>query len=149
MNTDSSVFMPPVPDALPLPMPVSTWKPKTEAIPIKPEQVQSSYAFGTLSLGITDMKAVANGLGQGNLWLFNDIAPAHWLYSNYPKHFFDGMDCLSKRDANQLEEHVKAIMEDLPWAAESLSHIKYFKPSPDMREEFEKVRDIKRTENSR
>jgi len=112
-------------------------------------QVQSSYAFGTLSLGITDMKAVANGLGQGNLWLFNDIAPAHWLYSNYPKHFFDGMDCLSKRDANQLEEHVKAIMEDLPWAAESLSHIKYFKPSPDMREEFEKVRDIKRTENSR
>ncbi|NOY72237.1 MAG: hypothetical protein GXP14_07645 [Gammaproteobacteria bacterium] len=54
-------------------------------------QVQSSYAFGTLSLGLTDMKAVANGLGQGNFWLFNDIAPAHWFYSNYPEHFFDGM----------------------------------------------------------
>ena len=94
-------------------------------------QVQSSYAFGTLSLGLTDMKAVANGLGQGNLWLFNDIAPTHWFYSNYPEHFFDGMACLSKRDANQLEERVK-----------------YFKPSPDMSKGFEKVLDIERTDDS-
>ncbi len=55
------------------------------------------------------------------------------------------MVCLDKRDANQLEERVKAIMEDLPWAAESLSRIKYFKPSPDMREGFEKVLQIERT----
>jgi len=75
--------------------------------------------------------------------------PVHWFYSNCPEHFFDGMVCLSTRDANQLEERIKAIMEDLPWATESLSRIKYFKPSPDMHEEFEKVRDIKRTENSR
>ncbi len=111
-------------------------------------QVQTSYFTGTISLGITDMKAIANSLGQGNLWLFNDIAPAHWFYSNYPEHFFDGMTCLDKRDANQLEERVKAIMEDLPWAAESLSRIKYFKPSPDISKGFEKVLDIERTDDS-
>jgi len=108
-------------------------------------QVQSAYAVGTLSLGLTDMKAIANGLGQGNLWLFNDIAPAHWFYSNYPEHFFDGMDCLGKRDANQLEERVKAIMEDLPWASTSLGRIKHFKPSSDMSKGFEKVLQIERT----
>ena len=111
-------------------------------------QVQTSYFTGTISLGITDMNAIANSLGQGNLWLFNDIAPAHWLYSNYPEHFFDGMVCLDKRDANQLEERVKAIMEDLPWAAESLSRIKYFKPSSDMSKGFEKILDIERTDDS-
>ena len=72
---------------------------KTVACILDSPQVQSAYAVGTASLGITDMKAVANGLGQGNLWLFSDIAPTHWFYSNYPEHFFSGMACLSKRDA--------------------------------------------------
>ncbi len=40
-----------------------------------------------------------------------------------------------------------AVMEDLPWATESLSRIKYFKPSPDMRKGFGKVLNIERTEN--
>ena len=115
---------------------------KTVACILDSPQVQSAYAVGTASLGITDMKAVANGLGQGNLWLFSDIAPTHWFYSNYPEHFFSGMACLSKRDANQLEERVKATMEELPWASTSLSRIKHFKPSPAMREGFEKVLDI-------
>ena len=93
------------------------------------------------------MKAIANGLGQGNLWLFNDIAPAHWFYSNYPEHFFSGMACLNKRDANQLEARVKTAMEDLPWASESLSRIDYFKPSSRMLDGFEKVLRIERAED--
>jgi len=90
---------------------------------------------------------VFHSLDQGNLWLFNDIAPAHWFYNNYPEHFFSGMACLNKRDANQLEARVKTAMENLPWASESLSRIDYFKPSSRMLDGFEKVLRIERDED--
>ncbi len=118
---------------------------KTVACILDSPQVQSAYAVGTASLGITDMKAVANGLGQGNLWLFNDIAATHWLYNHYPEHFFSGMACVHERDAQQLEKRVKEIMEDLPWASQSLPRIKHFKPSPHMVDGFETVLKIERT----
>ncbi|VAX02921.1 hypothetical protein MNBD_GAMMA19-1757 [hydrothermal vent metagenome] len=38
-SINSPAFMPPEPDALQLPMSVSTWKPKMEAIPIKPSGI--------------------------------------------------------------------------------------------------------------
>ena len=105
---------------------------KTVACMLDSWQVQSSYFAGTVSLGTTDMKAIANGLGQGNLWLFNDITPAHWLYNHYPHHFFSGMACLGKRDANQLEERVKETLSDLPWAAKSLPKINHFSSTSDI-----------------
>jgi len=64
--------------------------------------------------------------------LFNDIAPTHWLYSHYPHHFFSGMACLGKRDANQLEERVKETLNDLPWAAKSLPKINHFASTSDI-----------------
>ena len=91
-------------------------------------------------------KTIANGLGQGNLWLFNDIAPAHWLYSHYPHHFLSGMACLGKRDANQLEEQVKETLNDLPWAAKSLPKINHFASTSDILEGFAHVLDIEALE---
>jgi len=120
---------------------------KTVGCILDSPQIQSSYALGTASLGITDMKAIANGLGQGNLWLYNDIAPAHWLYNNYPEHFFSGMACLHERDANQLVKTVKTYLNNLPWAATSLGRINHLKPSDRILKGFKKVLQIERTEN--
>ena len=77
-------------------------------------------------------KAIANGLAQGNLWLFNDIIPANWLYNHYPHHFFSGMASLGKRDANQLEERVKETVNDLPWAAKPLPKMSHFASTSDI-----------------
>ncbi|MCF6260971.1 MAG: hypothetical protein L3J98_12575 [Gammaproteobacteria bacterium] len=118
---------------------------KTVACILDSWQVQTSYFTGTISLGITDMKAIANGLGRGNLWLYNDIAPAHWFYNRYPEHFFNGMICLNKRDANDLREPVKVTLNNLPWASESLGPVNHFKPSPYIIDGFEKVLQIERT----
>ncbi|MCF6260965.1 MAG: hypothetical protein L3J98_12545 [Gammaproteobacteria bacterium] len=54
---------------------------------------------------------------------------------------------MHERDANQLEKRVKEIMEDLPWAGQSLPRIKHFKPSPRMIEGFETVLKIERTDD--
>ena len=121
---------------------------KTVACILDSFQVKSSYRIGHISGGATDMKAIANGLGQGNLWLFNDIGPAHWLYNHYPEHFFSGMACSGKRNANQLKGRVKEKLNGLPWAAKSLAKINHFKPSPRMLDGFEKVLQIERTEDS-
>jgi len=107
-------------------------------------QVKSSYRIGHISGGATDMKAIANGLGQGNLWLFNDIGPAHWLYSHYPHHFFSGMACLGKRDANQLKGRVKEKLNGLPWAAKSLPKINHFASTSDIFKGFAHVLDIEK-----
>ena len=127
-------------------MALAAFASKTVSCILDTFQVQSSYFIGTASLGTTDMKAIANGLGQGNLWLFNDIAPTHWLYSHYPHHFFSGMACLGKRDANQLEERVKETLNDLPWAAKSLPKINHFASTSDIFEGFAHILDIEALE---
>jgi len=134
-------------------MALAAFASKTVSCILDSFQVKSSYRIGHISGGATDMKAIANGLGQGNLWLFNDIAPTHWLYSHYPHHFFSGMACLGKRDANQLEERVKETLNDLPWASKSLPRIKHFKPPADgspshIYDGFLHVLQIENTEDS-
>ncbi len=84
---------------------MATEEPVNTSNDIPDKTGDNEYKF--IGLYAARARRIANGLGQGNLWLFNDIAPAHWLYSNYPEHFFNGMDYLSKCDASQLEEHVK------------------------------------------
>jgi len=121
---------------------------KTVGCILDSPQIQSSYAAGTASLGATDMKAIANGLARGNLWLFNDIAPAHWFYNRYPEHFFSGMACLDRRDANQLDGRVKDIINDLPWATRSLATVNHFKPSSDLITGFTHMLKIEVTSDS-
>ncbi len=100
-----------------------------------------------LNLMYVAFKTVPRGLGQGNLWLFTDIAASHWFYNNYRENFHQGMACEQKRDANKLEETVKNITNDLPWAADSISKINHFKPSEDIIEGFEWVKKIEDEED--
>lgn len=94
---------------------------KTVACLLASFQLNASYAL--------KMSTVANGLGQGNFWLFTDVAAAHWLYNNYPDHFSKGMSCSPKRNSNDLEEHVAEITKKLPWSQESLTKINNLQPS--------------------
>ncbi len=87
-------------------------------------------------------KTIPRGLGQGNLWLYTDIAASHWFYNHYPENFKAGMMCETKRDANKLEPAVKDITLAMPWASESLGKIKHFKPSDHIIKGFDLVKQF-------
>ncbi|HRH77856.1 MAG TPA: hypothetical protein PK129_10950 [Cellvibrionaceae bacterium] len=115
---------------------------KTVACLLDTLQLNASYALGKLTFETVDGHNVANGLGQGNLWLFSDIAPAHWFYSHYPENFFNGMACLNKRDCDTYIEPVKSVVKGLPWADKSISKIKRFSPSNDLIKGFNFITQI-------
>lgn len=115
---------------------------KTVACLLDKFQLNASYFLGKVTFGGVDGHNIANGLGQGNLWLFGDIAPAHWFYNHYPEHFFNGMDCIHKRHCERLIEPVKSYVKALPWAGKSLGKIKNFEASADLIEGFEYVVQI-------
>lgn len=105
-------------------------------------QLQGSYFLGWVTFDGVDARAIANGLAKGNLWLFGDIAPAHWFYNHYPDHFFNGMACIDQRHVNKLERPVKDAIHALPWSAETLGTINHFQASSDLIEGFEYVVQI-------
>jgi len=117
---------------------------KTVACLLDSFQIKSAYAAGWATGDNVSLRAIANGLGQGNLWLFGDIAPAHWFYSKYPAQFFNGMDCIHKRHCDKLVEPVKSKVKALPWAAKSLGKIKNFEASADLIKGFEYVVQIEK-----
>ena len=87
-------------------------------------------------------KTIPRGLGQGNLWLFTDIAASHWFYNHFPENFQRGMMCSQQRNANHLQKEVKEITDSLPWAADSMGKINNFVPSSDVIEGFKLVEQI-------
>ena len=115
---------------------------KTVACLLDKFQVKSGYMLGRITFDVISLRNIANGLGQGNLWLFGDIAPTHWFYSHYPNNFFNGMDCIYKRNCDKLVEPVKSHLKSLPWSAKSLGKIKNFQPSPHLIKGFEYVVQI-------
>lgn len=115
---------------------------KTVACLLDKFQLNASYFMGKVTFGTIDGHNIANGLGQGNLWLFGDIAPAHWFYNHYPDHFFNGMDCINNRHCDRLIEPVKSYVKALPWAGKSLGKIKHFEASADLIKGFEYVVQI-------
>lgn len=117
---------------------------KTVACLLDSFQLNASYFIGKLGYKLSDMEEIANGLGKGNLWLFGDIAPAHWFYNHYPQNFFDGMACLHKRHANTLVEPVKKALHDLPWAENALPRVDHFKSSEDLIKGFKYVVQIEK-----
>ncbi len=117
---------------------------KTVACLLDKFQLNASYFMGKATFGGIDGHNIANGLGQGNLWLFGDIAPAHWFYNHYPQHFFNGMDCIHKRHCDKLIEPVKTYVKQLPWAGKSLGKIKNFEASADLIKGFNYVVQIEK-----
>jgi len=92
-------------------------------------------------------KTIPRGLAQGNLWLFTDIAASHWFYNHHRGNFQQGMMCAKNRDVNDLQDTVKSITNDLPWADKSISKINNFKPSSDIIEGFKWVEKIENERN--
>lgn len=117
---------------------------KTVACLLDKFQLNASYFMGKVTFGGIDGHNIANGLGQGNLWLFGDIAPAHWFYNHYPQHFFSGMDCIHNRHCDRLIEPVKTYVKQLPWAGKSLGKIKNFQASADLIKGFEYVVQVEK-----
>ena len=90
---------------------------------------------------VTAIRAVKEGLGKGNFWLFNDIAGWHWYYTKYPSHFDK---CLSSRNAANYVKPVQIQMNPLPWKAEALPKINNMQVSGYIKDGFALVKQIEK-----
>jgi hypothetical protein len=97
------------------------------------ETVQLSYT--RMVMGST----VREGLGQGNFWLFMDIAAWHWFYSVSPTSFDQ---CAGERDTDTYVQKVKDQVKKMPWEAKSLPKIDHLKIKPEVLEGFSLVKQI-------
>ncbi|MDH4451396.1 MAG: hypothetical protein QE265_12545 [Rhodoferax sp.] len=104
----------------------------------------AAFAAKTVACGLEDARVgllatVVDGLGKGNMWLFYDIAPWHWMHTNDPQ-------CLTKyentRSDTNLVPALVAATQAMPWAAQALPKIGHFKTNAHIHRAFEKVREI-------
>lgn len=102
-----------------------------------------------------DLLVISEGLGLGNLWLFLDVATWHWAYANHPEDYFQGMNCATQRNAQELlnaaEGHgiKKAITQDLEWAEYALSKINNLQSTGYIHEGMQLVTDIENSTSRR
>ncbi|GAB2198127.1 DUF2515 family protein [Sessilibacter sp. MAH4] len=95
-------------------------------------------------LPFVNAKEIADGLGKGNLWLFMDISAPHWFYNNYPEHFFDGMVCIDKRNAKNLEAPIQTVVDSMPWSQKTLPIINNMAISGSLKSGFKYVTQIEK-----
>lgn len=86
-----------------------------------------------------DFGYVRDGLGKGNFWLFQDIAPTHW-YHSYSAATFE--DCLSARGRDGCHKQVLDNLKRFPWAETALPTLNYLKLSSYIIESFKTVKAI-------
>ncbi|SCK08703.1 hypothetical protein PSELUDRAFT_0541 [Vogesella sp. LIG4] len=86
---------------------------------------------------------VRDGLGKGNFWLFQDIAPTHW-YHNYSPDTFE--QCLDTRGENGCHQAVIDNLKRLPWADTALPTLKYLPISGFIKSAFATIKDIETAE---
>jgi len=90
---------------------------KTVACALEHRAVKAAAKLG--------IDAVADGLGKGNFWLFQDIAPIHWLHNyDYSAYFH----CASTR-GEKLYEVMESQLTQLPWAEQALPRLQHLKLS--------------------
>ncbi|WP_153010705.1 DUF2515 family protein [Aquitalea magnusonii] len=83
---------------------------------------------------------VADGLGKGNFWLFQDIAPIHWLHSyDYSAYFH----CANTR-GEKLYEVMQSKLTQLPWATQALPVLQNLKLSSYAQKGMLLVREIEK-----
>lgn len=76
--------------------------------------------------------------GQGNFWLFQDIAGWHHYYSSYGSKVF--FNCMDKRNANTLVPEIKSALGATDWAADSLPKINNLKNNDYIKRGFNEVK---------
>jgi len=112
---------------------------KTVASLLDSWQIKRSFDMGTKETAV-----ISEGLGLGNLWLFMDISVWHWAYANMPQHYFKGMECEKKRDAQKLPKEgvFETVTENLEWAGYALDKINDLKPTDYMTEGMKLAEEI-------
>lgn len=101
---------------------------KTVACSLKNNALRAANAVG--------IDAVVNGLGKGNFWLFQDIAPIHWLHSYDDSAYFH---CANTR-GEKLYEVMESKLKQLPWAKQALPILQNLKLSSYAQEGMRLVR---------
>lgn len=86
-----------------------------------------------------DFGYVRDGLGKGNFWLFQDIAPTHW-YHNYSPGSFE--QCLDTRGENGCHQAVNDNLKRLPWAETALPTLNYLPISGFIKMAFSLIKEI-------
>lgn len=105
---------------------------KTVACALEHRAVKSAAKLG--------IDAVADGLGKGNFWLFQDIAPIHWLHNyDYSAYFH----CASTR-GEKLYEVMESQLTQLPWAEQVLPRLQHLKLSSYAQKGMLLVREIEK-----
>ncbi|WP_395344334.1 DUF2515 family protein [Ningiella sp. W23] len=116
---------------------------KTVACVLDDWRVKSNDAVvGLIPRDPFDAKIIADGLGKGNLWLFMDISAPHYFYNNFPQNFFEGMVCIDKRDAKDLEAPIQSVVDSMPWADSSLPVINNMALSSDLKRAFRLTSEV-------
>lgn len=94
---------------------------------------------GRLTPEWTTLGYVRDGLGKGNFWLFQDIAPTHW-YHNYSPNTFD--QCMDTRGEKGCHQQIIDNLKRLPWADTALPTLKYLPSSGFIKNAFAKMKEI-------
>ncbi len=82
--------------------------------------------------------------GQGNFWLFQDIAGWHHYYSRFGSIVF--FNCIDKRNTSTLVPEIKSAIDKADWAAESLPKINNLRSNEFIKKGFD---EVKKFENAR
>ena len=83
--------------------------------------------------------------GQGNFWLFQDIAGWHHYYSKFGSKVF--FNCMDKRNTNTLVPQIKTAITKADWASESLPKIDYLKSNDYIKRGFNEVKTFEASNN--
>ncbi|WP_201597123.1 DUF2515 family protein [Psychrobacter vallis] len=80
--------------------------------------------------------------GQGNFWLFQDIAGWHHYYNKFGSAVF--FNCIDKRNANTLVPQIKSAIDKADWAADSLPKINNLKSNNYIKRGFNEVKKFEK-----
>ena len=83
--------------------------------------------------------------GQGNFWLFQDIAGWHHYYSKFGSKIF--FHCMEERNANTLVPKIKSALDAADWAADSLPKINNLKSNEYIKKGFNEVKKFEASNN--
>ncbi|MGP9600496.1 DUF2515 family protein [Psychrobacter sp. AOP42-A1-21] len=84
--------------------------------------------------------------GQGNFWLFQDIAGWHHYYSKFGSAVF--FNCIDKRNTNTLVPQIKSALNKADWATDSLPKINNLKSNNYIKKGFDEVKKFEELPSS-
>ncbi|SLJ84072.1 DUF2515 family protein [Psychrobacter sp. DAB_AL43B] len=103
------------------------------------------WTLNRISKNVNWAVSAEDWFGQGNFWLFQDIAGWHHYYSCYGSAVF--FKCINDRNTNNLVPQMKTAINQAPWAAKSLPKINNLKSNSFLIKGFEYVKVFENSSN--